>query len=84
MLSLLPLEAVLRSTPFLAGDAPGLVDYIAYGRWAMVLVVSPVLASRIWLDRETPLLKDWIARVEGRYRAELGNALERMPKIMTL
>lgn len=82
VLSLLPLEAVLRTSPFLAGDAPGFVDYVAYGRWCMVLATTPVLASQIWMDRETPVLREWIARLEAKYAQQLGQAFKRMPRVI--
>lgn len=79
--SVLALEALLRVTPFLTGDAPGFVDYIAYGRYAMMANLDPKLTDEVWHDRKTSELKEWIARIEARFAGELKEVLGRTPKL---
>ncbi|ORY74329.1 glutathione S-transferase [Leucosporidium creatinivorum] len=79
--SVLALEAVLRVTPFLTGDAPGFVDYVAYGRYAMMANLDPKLTDEVWRERETPELREWIARIEARYASELKEALSRTQNV---
>ncbi|KAM0754812.1 glutathione S-transferase [Meredithblackwellia eburnea MCA 4105] len=75
--SLIPVESVLTSTQFLAGTAPGYVDYVVYGRYMMMAAGCPHLAVQIW--RSKRLINDWITRLELIYSEGLQECIERMP-----
>ncbi|CEQ41920.1 SPOSA6832_03682 [Sporobolomyces salmonicolor] len=77
--SLLPLEAVLKRTPFLAGEHPGFIDYVAIGRYFMMRSADPALCRAIWRRGEIPEVEKWIERIQGKWAAELKDLLERLP-----
>ncbi|GAA5909436.1 hypothetical protein JCM5296_000570 [Sporobolomyces johnsonii] len=77
--SLLPLEAVLKRTPFLAGEHPGFIDYVAIGRYYMMRSADPALCRAVWRRGDIPEVEKWIERLQGKWAAELKDLLERLP-----
>ncbi|KAI5480213.1 Glutathione S-transferase domain containing protein [Pseudohyphozyma bogoriensis] len=81
--SLTPLSAATSSSPFLAGDAPGFVDYIVYGRYIMVRSADAKVAKEVLFD-ETESGKKvaaWIVRIEKWFgdAEEMKEGLRRLP-----
>ncbi|GAA5877762.1 hypothetical protein JCM16303_000228 [Sporobolomyces ruberrimus] len=76
----LPLESLLKSTPFLNGQNPGIVDYTIFGRYAFQRVADPVAAKQIWRSKETPTVAKWIESIEERYSDEFKEQKSRWPE----
>ncbi|GAA6005768.1 hypothetical protein JCM11491_004001 [Sporobolomyces phaffii] len=74
-----PLEGLLKSTKFLTGDLPGIVDYTLYGRYAFQRVADPSAAKQIWRSDDTPTVARWIDRLEEKYVDELREQKSRWP-----
>ncbi|GAA5906163.1 glutathione S-transferase family protein [Sporobolomyces salmoneus] len=76
--SLLPLDSTLSRTHYLAGNNPGYVDYVAYGRYIMMRSVVPELAKEVWENDSVPRVRDWLRRLEQKFAVELKEVLDEM------
>ncbi|GAA5841152.1 hypothetical protein JCM5353_008980 [Sporobolomyces roseus] len=77
--SLLPLDSTLSRTKFLAGNNPGYVDYVAYGRYIMMRSVVSDLAKDVWENEKVLSVKEWLRRLEDRFADGLNEVLSEMP-----
>ncbi|GAA5842815.1 hypothetical protein JCM3766R1_007171 [Sporobolomyces carnicolor] len=75
-----PLESLLKSTKFLNGDKPGIVDYTLYGRYAFQRVADPSAAKQIWKADDTPTVVKWIESIEDLYEQEMKDQKSRWPE----
>ncbi|GAA6062708.1 hypothetical protein JCM10212_002259 [Sporobolomyces blumeae] len=78
--SILPLGSTLARSKFLAGDEPGFVDYVAYGRYIMMLSVVPDLARDVWRNSNVANVANWIDELERVHADGLREVLENMPR----
>ncbi|BGP14343.1 hypothetical protein JCM10213_004470 [Rhodosporidiobolus nylandii] len=78
---LLPLEAVLGTSPFLTGEHPGFADYIVYGRYHMMRAACPAISSRVWKAAHLPHVAAWLQRTEKRWEEQLKGAMARLPAL---
>ncbi|GAA5982681.1 hypothetical protein JCM11641_002334 [Rhodosporidiobolus odoratus] len=76
--ALFPLNEVLATSPYMAGQHPGFVDYVVYGRYHMMRAACPALSHEIWRAKETGNVAAWIDRLEGKWAEQLKPALERL------
>ncbi|GAA5939739.1 glutathione S-transferase family protein [Sporobolomyces koalae] len=74
-----PLEALLKTSPFLNGKQPGMVDYTLFGRYAFQRVADPSTAKQIWKSPDTPRVAKWIERIEMRYAEQFAEQKSRWP-----
>ncbi|GAA5946866.1 hypothetical protein JCM3765_002051 [Sporobolomyces pararoseus] len=74
-----PLESLLKSSPFLNGEKPGIVDYTLYGRYAFQRVADPSAAKQIWKSNDTPTVVKWIDSIEQQYAEQMKDQRSRWP-----
>ncbi|GAA5905569.1 uncharacterized protein JCM6883_005371 [Sporobolomyces salmoneus] len=74
-----PLESLLKSSKFLNGENPGIVDYTLWGRYAFQRVADPSGAKQIWRSEATPTVAKWIDSIEERYSEQLKDQKSRWP-----
>ncbi|KAJ3220070.1 hypothetical protein HDU67_006826 [Dinochytrium kinnereticum] len=63
-----PLASILRDRPgeFFQGKVPGFVDFLVFGRYAMVRNANPAVAKEVFVDA-IPELGEWIDRMLKLY-----------------
>ncbi|BGP14358.1 hypothetical protein JCM10213_004485 [Rhodosporidiobolus nylandii] len=77
--SLLPVNALLQTSPFICGSHPGFADYVVYGRYHMMRAGSPALARQIWQAAHLPEVAAWVERLEKKWEKQLVSVLARQP-----